>query len=127
MKISQYQMAQQVGQNLKGYTEADEDEIQGLMVADGYPLEAARAFAYGCLSSLQKPPTDEEKAELDELKSKFEPSECKEICLEALKSVQMLRSAKEMLSKVKTSIIDSGASPEAADAFINGFMIKGRK
>ncbi|MBR7069336.1 MAG: hypothetical protein IKI30_02670 [Oxalobacter sp.] len=123
-RLKPYNLASQVRETLEAYASADENEIQRLMVADGYPEDVARAFAYGCTSNSKEPPSPEQAEKLENLKSMFDPQECQEICLEALKSMKLLRSAKELIAEVRTSIIDSGASTEAADAFIHGFMIR---
>lgn len=84
--------------------------------------DVVQAYAMGYLSNNTNPPTPEQAAELEKLKSKFSPQECQEICIEASRSMERLRTAKKLISQVKSSMMENGATTEAADAFIEGFM-----
>ena len=84
--------------------------------------EVASAYSMGFMCNNRNPATPEQLQELEKLKSQFPPEEAEEICIDASRSMDRLREAKRLIAKVRTSIIDNGATAEVADAFIEGFM-----
>lgn len=112
-----------VAQGYGGYTDAGDirNDIQSRMVTDGYPPDVAEAFLLGCSSS--KPPAPEQLQELEKIQTQFDTLDGMEICLHSIESMKRLRTAKKLIAKVKTTMMKNGATAEAADAFLEGFLL----